>query len=79
MSKCKGKVFTLFYTAIISCLSHLSFYTTISAEEAYQPPAVNDFGPPTVDFENRIHQYYSKHTDDSFQKVSEFLTQKKPK
>lgn len=78
MSKCKGKVFTIFYTTIINCLSHLFFYTTISAEEAYQPPAVNYFGPPPVDFENRIHHYYSKHSDDSFQKVSEFLTQKSP-
>ena len=76
MSKCKGKVLTRFYISILNLLSHLSFCATISAEESYQTRMVNYRGLPTVDFENKIHQYYTKHTDDSFQKVSEFLAQK---
>ena len=76
MSKCKGKVLTRFYISIVILLSLLSFCATISAEESYQKSMANYREPPTVDFENKIHQYYTKHTDDSFQKVSEFLTQK---
>lgn len=76
MSKCKGKVLTRFYVSTIYLLSQLSFCATISAEESYQTPMVNYREPPTVDFEKKIHQYYTKNTDDSFKKVSEFLTQK---
>ena len=76
MLKCKRKLFPLILFWSITILTNVMSVKIVWGSQPHISSSQNSFLLPAINFEDKIHQYYSAIPDDSFARLYKTLTDK---